>query len=483
MLLQRGQRRPSGPVLGVPWRFTAVIVGAALLVAAMGIAGISVLLRASPVTLEPATSAGGASAARHTVFSGVGAWVDVYDYAPDYQPAGAGPPVTTEDVETMATQASAPSTSRPPAAETGRHSRRWAPRRVHRRSASTRAERGGVVRPELHRPGTRLGAHHGRPQPLQHHRWVRWVRLGHRVEALDDVPLRSARLLSLSRQLRSTAGDLPIAAVVLPPVLLTDISPKWWPEFLWRGLAAHYDPWFPMAYRTVRASDSRFSDPTTYETENTEPHATPHRRRAGTRPRARRHRRRRVGRDRCGVRRRCARQRRHRCIAVRLRHHATQRGTDPARCRATGRNSRRRRRASGRRPVTIGGGRDRSGSRSRGSVESRPPVTHLTPHRRERTTTRPPRVSPSMPPADRRTNDGRDPGSRQLSPHPRPSPDRGQRRGRRSVRPGTRQHLDIQRRRRRSNAVTIAGKAGTTRAPDEDETERTWSARRRAVRP
>jgi hypothetical protein len=157
---------PRAPT-SVAWRLAAVITGAAVLVAAMGVVTVAVLVGADPVILEPASGAD-ENTARHTVFSGTGAWVDVYDYARDYQPAGADPPVTPDDVETMAAQGV--TTLYIQTAGTG-EGPALADAEVLGRFMDEAHGRGlhvvGWVRPELHRSGTRLGTDDSRAQLLR----------------------------------------------------------------------------------------------------------------------------------------------------------------------------------------------------------------------------------------------------------------------------------------------------------------------------
>jgi hypothetical protein len=102
--------------------------------------------------------------------------------------------------------------------------------------------------------------------------------LGHRfdgvavdIEVTDTVTddaERSARLVELSRGLRSSAGSDAVGAIVMPPVQLEVVNPAFWPGFPWRDIAPLYDVWLPMGYWTERTVASGYRDPSRYTAEN-----------------------------------------------------------------------------------------------------------------------------------------------------------------------------------------------------------------------
>ena len=90
------------------------------------------------------------------------------------------------------------------------------------------------------------------------------------IEATSGVPdttRRNAALIDLSRRFRAETGTA-IAAIVLPPVLLEVVNTNYWPRFPWQSLAPYYDVWLPMAYWTDRTTESGYSDPARYTSEN-----------------------------------------------------------------------------------------------------------------------------------------------------------------------------------------------------------------------
>jgi hypothetical protein len=64
---------------------------------------------------------------------------------------------------------------------------------------------------------------------------------------LKNVGLRTTRLLTLLRRLRSDAGQTPVAAITYPPRAL-ERHASWWPGFPWADIAAQVDAVVPMLY-------------------------------------------------------------------------------------------------------------------------------------------------------------------------------------------------------------------------------------------
>jgi hypothetical protein len=75
--------------------------------------------------------------------------------------------------------------------------------------------------------------------------------------SVEDVNARNQQLLSLSAWLRSQLPGQVLSAIVLPPVIMEDINPNYWPDYPWAGLAQYYDVWQPMSYWSVRRDQWR----------------------------------------------------------------------------------------------------------------------------------------------------------------------------------------------------------------------------------
>jgi hypothetical protein len=85
---------------------------------------------------------------------------------------------------------------------------------------------------------------------------------------VGDVNERNRRLIELSAQLRQALPNRAIGAIVLPPVLLEVVNPNYWPGFPYQEIAASYDVWQTMGYWTDRRTDSGYRDPYRYTDEN-----------------------------------------------------------------------------------------------------------------------------------------------------------------------------------------------------------------------
>ena len=216
--------------------------------------------------LTGAPAAGGGS-----VFAGLGTWVDAFDFNPAH--SGGNPTVSPADVDRMAAVGV---------------------RTLYLQAARSQDPRapGDVMSPEL--VGDFLQRAHAWGMLV-----VAWY-LPHLSDVADDgrhlealarfraggqgfdglaldiewragVPdhaTRSARLVELSRHLRSVAGGLPVGAIVMPPVLTDVINTGFWPGFPWKTLAPSYDAWLPMSYWTDRSADSPHRDAYRYTVEN-----------------------------------------------------------------------------------------------------------------------------------------------------------------------------------------------------------------------
>ncbi len=90
------------------------------------------------------------------------------------------------------------------------------------------------------------------------------------IESLKvaDHAERSRRLLALSAELRTARPDLALGAIPYPPVLLEVVNPNLWPGFPWADLAPLYDVWLPMSYQSDRKESSGYRDAERYTGES-----------------------------------------------------------------------------------------------------------------------------------------------------------------------------------------------------------------------
>jgi hypothetical protein len=206
------------------------------------------VLRAVPVVVLAlaivSVGAGTAPAAERadaSVFGGLGTWVDIYDGAVYAAPERVAQRIAARQVRTV-----------------------W---------VETANDRAAVDVVDPVRLGRLVDALHARGI-----RVVAWYLPGHLKPALDqrralamlsfrtatggafdgvaldvestklrNVALRSRRAVTLARQLRAAAGDVPLAIVPFNPRGL-ERRPATWPRFPWADLAASADAFAPMVY-------------------------------------------------------------------------------------------------------------------------------------------------------------------------------------------------------------------------------------------
>jgi hypothetical protein len=210
--------------------------------------------------------------ARVDAYRGLGTWVDVYDYVPEFQKSGEVPAVTPDSFADMA---------------------RLGVRTVYLQAAQD-DERSPGVTIDPTRLGAMLRAAHAArlrvvawylprfasvDSDLQHVRALldfkshgeRFDGLALDIEWTKGVPdpvMRNTELVDFSKRARSMAGSRAIGAIVLEPVLLEVVNPAFWPDFPWQKIRADYDVWLPMSYWTNRRSDSGYRDGNRYTDEN-----------------------------------------------------------------------------------------------------------------------------------------------------------------------------------------------------------------------
>jgi hypothetical protein len=225
-----------------------------------------------PTTTTPPAAPAPAPAARVGPFRGLGAWVDVFDFSPNYMNAGETTPVVTPaDVDRLAAEGV-----------------RTLYLQVARDDERTPGiiESPDVVRAFLgraHAVGMQVVAWYLPKKyddaDVERFRAIAAIRVEDRgfdgigvdIEWRADVPdttERNRRLVDLSAKLRAALPDLPLAAIVFPPVATDIINQALWPSFPWRELAPSYDAWMPMAYWTNRSAGSEWRDAHRYVSAN-----------------------------------------------------------------------------------------------------------------------------------------------------------------------------------------------------------------------
>ena len=212
------------------------------------------------VPMLAAVTPAGADGASLTPFRRVGAWIDVFDYAPRLQTAGTAPRVTPDSVSDMAAlgvRTLYVQVANPDGAPSNQLTDRAELRAILQRAH----DRGMAVIPWF------LPALTAPADDLAMMKQIVALRAGgERVDgiALDlestevaDVALRNRRTVAFARKVRTLVGtSVPVASIVYPAVQLELLNTTLWPDFPYRGLAKYVDVWMPMSYYTFRSPES-----------------------------------------------------------------------------------------------------------------------------------------------------------------------------------------------------------------------------------
>jgi len=223
----------------------------ALAVVALAVVGLTRVLRG-----------GGDGPLGVAAFSGVGAWIDVFDWSREF--GGDEPVVGPDDVTAMA--------------DAGvqtlyvQGARASAPEDVLERdrleALLQRADDEGVATVVWYVPSLVDPAADLRRLEALAELDVDAVAVDIEARDVPDPAERSRRLVDLSEQLREALPDTAIGAVPVAPVLLEVVNTDWWPGFPWAELAPNYDAWLPMTYSTERLAESGYRDAERYTHEN-----------------------------------------------------------------------------------------------------------------------------------------------------------------------------------------------------------------------
>jgi hypothetical protein len=193
-------------------------------------------------------------------FRGLGAWVDVFDFAPAFRQRPGRSPVTVDTIEDLARLGS--DTLYLQAAIDDPRSKGLLIDRALVGSILRRAHEHDMAvvawyYPQLVEPAR----DRHRLEALVDFRWhgERFDAIALDIESrqVPDVVERNKRLVKLARQAREHAGERAVGAIVYPAVQMEVINPALWPDFPYRKLARHTDVWMPMTYWTYREDPYR----------------------------------------------------------------------------------------------------------------------------------------------------------------------------------------------------------------------------------
>lgn len=201
-----------------------------------------------------------------TAFTGLGTWVDGYDFARELTSRPAVTPRTVmfmhqRGVKTIYLQAAKDSPKVP--------------------GTLMSPDRIGPILKAAHDRGIRVVAwylpHFSNPAKDFRHldAMMQFTYQGHHFDGIGldleskAVPTatRNTRLLALSKKVRARTW-LPIAAITLPPVLIEEINRTWWNPFPWKAIAPSYDVWIPMGYYTAYGRYPKWRNAATSTTED-----------------------------------------------------------------------------------------------------------------------------------------------------------------------------------------------------------------------
>jgi len=217
-----------------------------------------------------------ATESRRTIepYRGLGAWLDAFDYSPNY--AVEDPPLTPAVIDEMA--AAGVQTVYVQAARNDERSPGLLEDRWLLSELLTRAHDRGIAVVAWYLPKLVPGD----PRDFQHlEALVEFEILGHRFDGVavdieadpepspEQLVAQNTELIRLSEQLRGISGDDVLGAIVLPPPLIEDVNENFWPEFPWAEIGPLYDVWLPMSYWSGRSDESGFGDGYFYNAEST----------------------------------------------------------------------------------------------------------------------------------------------------------------------------------------------------------------------
>ena len=219
---------------------------------------------AAPVTNPPRPAA----VDRAAPFRGMGTWVDVFEWAPSY----VRPPKTNVDLAPTAVDAMAAEGVQVLYIQATRYNNPTGgdivdPEILAQWLARAKARGITVVAwylPTLTDPAAdlrRLKAVAKLPD-------VAGIGVDIESTAVANPAVRSARMLELSKAVRSALPDRALSAIVLPAVDTDVVNLKYWPGFPWREIRGLYDVWQPMGYWTNRSTSSGYRDAERYTREN-----------------------------------------------------------------------------------------------------------------------------------------------------------------------------------------------------------------------
>ncbi|HEX9467127.1 MAG TPA: hypothetical protein VGA11_01840 [Acidimicrobiia bacterium] len=221
--------------------------------------------------LAPVVPAGAADV---SPYRGLGAWVDVFDYAPRLQHNGDPPAVTADSVADMAALG-----VRTLYLQIGRDDANPSTTLIdvkEVRAFVAAAHRVGIAvvawyLPSLDNVDADLRPVQGIHRLRVDGRGFDGIGLDMESNTVANPTDRNNRLVDFTKRVRSMVGDdTALAAIVYATVQLEVINPYLWPGFPYRRLEPSIDVWMPMSYYTFRSQESGYRDAFAYTQESVE---------------------------------------------------------------------------------------------------------------------------------------------------------------------------------------------------------------------
>ncbi|MFI5047483.1 MAG: hypothetical protein ACHQIG_10510 [Acidimicrobiia bacterium] len=206
-------------------------------------------------------------------YSGLGAWVDVFDYAPRLQTDGNVPRVGVDTIDDMARLGARTlylQVANPDGAPSDQLTDRTELRALLKRAHEEKLFVVAWFLPFV----TDVAAD---DQFVREITRLRVTGRGFDAIALDiedtravpDVAERNDRVVELARRARALMPvSMALGGIVYPAVQLDVVNPILWPNFPYKRLAASVDVWMPMAYFTYRDEASGYRDAFRYSKES-----------------------------------------------------------------------------------------------------------------------------------------------------------------------------------------------------------------------
>jgi hypothetical protein len=209
-----------------------------------------------------------------TAFERLGAWVDVFDYAPRLQNAGAQPRVTPDSISDMA--ALGVKTVYLQVANPDGAPANQLTDRAELQALLTRAHEHGIAvvpwfLPALTSPKDDVATMRQILKLRAGGEPVDGIGLDLESSEVPDIPLRNQRTVAFTSRVRKLVGSsMPIAAIVYPAVQLEVLNTTLWPDFPYRAVARSVDLWMPMSYYTYRSTESGLRNAFRYTVDSVE---------------------------------------------------------------------------------------------------------------------------------------------------------------------------------------------------------------------